>query len=67
MATRPSDPDRPRESRGGAAPSLWETVKLLALVTFLVTILLLTERIATRIWPEPAEVPDTRTTEQGVA
>lgn len=67
MATRPSDPDLPRESRGGAAPSLWETVKLLALVTFLVTILLLTERIATRIWPEPAESADTRTTEQGVA
>lgn len=64
MATRPSDPDRPRESRGGGAPSLWETVKVLAFVTLLVTILLLTERTVTRIWPEPAEVPDTCGAEQ---
>lgn len=67
MATRPSDPERPRESRGGGAPSLWETVKVLAFVAFLVTVftvLLLTVRTATRIWPEPAEVPDTCGAEQ---
>lgn len=64
MATRPSDPQKPIEYGGGTPPSLLDTAKLLALVTFLVAALMAAPRVLIRIWPELAEPVDTCTAAQ---